>query len=604
MSDPLPLAEGFPPASKDDWLEQVRRVLFRGAGEPTEEEFAQRFARRLVTTTDDGIEIQPLYTREDQPQGEVLPGQAPFIRSTHSSARAWEIRQRVWPEVVGSTAVGELESGATGVLIQMQSDTDLARALDGVLLDLAPVSLSGASIAQARGLLEAWAAAGVSADQRHGCLGLDPLGAWARTGGAGDLEREIDDLAKLVAAAVATAPQARVVLVDGTLWHDAGATPGQELAWTIAAGMWIVRQLVARGVPLPTAVATVEFRFAATTDQFGTIAKLRAARWLWARALQAAGLGDEDQRMRMQVETSRVMLTRYDIWVNILRSTVATFSAAVGGADSITVLPHDLLIEPGGSELGRRIARNTQSILMLESHLAQVVDPAGGSWYVETLTQQTAQAAWSLVHDSERAGGIEQMLVTGEIDRLLAPVLAAREHEVDTRRRSITGVNEYPNIDESAPPQAKPEPVHDGGRFPALTVHRWAEGFEEQRARAEAMAVPPLVYLATIGTAADSTARATYAKNFFEAAGIRTVTGPVDEYVGAAQTPVVCLCSSDDMYAGRGDAAVEALRTGGATRVYQAGMGAPVANVDEQIGIGVDVLDSLTRLLDEWEATA
>lgn len=601
MTDSMPWASGFAPATRADWLAEVRRVLMRGRPEATDEEFLAAFDQRLVTRTEDGVAIQPLYTAEDAPTIDLAPGQAPFLRSTHSEPIPWEIRQRVWPSVDDSTAVGELEAGATGVLIEMTDDVDLADALEGVLLDLAPVSLSGATAKQATTLLDIWESSGVPLEERHGCLGVDPLGTWARSGGQGDLSAQIDALAAVVERAHEVAPNARVVLVDATVWHDAGATDAQELAWAVASGLWVVRQLTDRGVGLVTAVRSIEFRFAATAEQFPTIAKLRAARWLWARVLEVAGLDESDRAMRIHAETSRVMLTRYDVWVNILRSTVATFAAAVGGADAITVLPHDLLITEAGSPLGRRIARNTQSILMLESHLARVIDPAGGSWFVESLTRDLAERSWALMQDSERDGGITTMLADGRIAAELTAGREVRDRAIASRRRPITGVSEFPNIDESPPSAVGPSPSSTNTLFKPLGVHRLAAGFEEQRARADAMATRPSIYLATLGTPAQSTARTTFASNFFAAAGITTTTGSVEEFT-ASGTEIVCLCSADPVYAELGAAAVETLRAAGARRIYLAGRGAQISGVDEEIGIGVDVLDVLTRALDEMGA--
>lgn len=596
MTDSMQFASIFAPVARTEWLGEVRRVLLKGRPEATDEEFAEAFTHRLVTRTEDGLAIQPLYTAEDAPTHGVAPGQAPFIRSTHAESAPWEIRQRVWPDADGSSAVAELESGATGILIEMSGSPDLAAALEGVLLDLAPVSLSGATIDLANSLLDLWESTGIHAQARLGSLGIDPIGDWARTGGAFDLDERMTAITALVLRGRESAPHARVVVVDGTVWHDAGATDAQELAWTIAAGLWMTRELVARGVDVVSAVRTIEFRFAATAEQFPTISKLRAARWLWARALEAAGLDEADRAMRMHVETSKVMLTRYDVEVNILRSTVATFAAAVGGADVITVLPHDLLLSDAGSALGRRIARNTQSILMLESNLARVIDPAGGSWFVESLTSDLAAQAWSMVQESERSGGIARMLDEGRITSTLAATRESRQRAIAHRRRPITGVSEFPNIDEQPPPKHIPTVSADGMRFEPLTLQRLAEDFEYQRARADALAARPVVYLAGLGP--QSTARSTFAKNFFEAGGIATLAGDVEGFADSG-AELACLCSSDPVYAEQGAAAVESLRAAGARRIFLAGRGVGIPGVDEEIGIGVDVLDVLRRTLDE-----
>lgn len=606
MTETLTLAGDFPAPTREQWLAEVGRVLLKGTPGASEEDLRRAFDRRLVSRTDDGIAIQPLYTAEDARGALPAPGQAPFVRSTHAAPVPWEVRQRVWPAIVGSSGVVELESGTTGLLVTVGAASGdvparIDRALDGVLLELAPVSLDVADpadqVGAARHLLACWDAAATSAHDRRGCLGLDPLGAWARSGGAFELAAAVDSAADVVREASSSSPQARPMLVDATVWHEAGATEAQELAWAVASGVWLLRALVERGIPLASAARAVEFRFAATDDQFLTIAKLRAARRLWARVLEVAGAAEADRVMVLQAETSRAMLTRYDIWVNALRSTVACFAAGVGGADAVTVLPHDVLVEEGGSSLGRRVARNTQTILQMESHLSRVVDMAGGSWFVESLTDDLAMLAWSIVQQLEASGGIVANVESGALQSAAEQARAARQQQVAVRRRPITGVSEFPDIDEK-PPAVAHASTSVGPRFIPMTPHRLSEEFEAQRARADAQAATgdrPVVYLATLGTPAQSTARATFAKNLFEAAGIRTVTGSVEEFDG---TSVVCLCSSDAVYAEAGADAVARLRSAGAHRVYLAGRGADVAGVDEEVGLGSDVLDVLTRALD------
>lgn len=627
----------FPTVDRQQWLDAVRGVLLRGRvdasdgasddPEAADRAFAEAFARQLVTLTDDGIELQPLYDAADVPDHVAPPGAAPYVRSTHAAPRPWEIRQRVWSDVDGSTGVIELESGATGVLVELGADlahdvdgirSRLERVLDGVHLDLAPVSLAASpgsdGSAGATALLDLWEQRGIPAAERRGTLGVDPVGAWARSGGATDLTGSFRSAADVVGRAGDAAPSARVVVADGTLWHDAGATDGQELAWTIAAAVLLVRRLSEAGVDPDRAFSAIEFRWAATADQFATITKLRAARRLWARVAELSGVGATASRMSQHADGSRAMLTRYDPWVNALRSTVACFSAVMGGADAITVSPHDLLLEHGGTAFGRRIARNTQTILQLESHLARVVDPAGGSWYVEHRTADLAAVAWSSLQEVEALGGLDDAVRDGHVHRALAAARDRRERAVATRRRVLTGSSEYPNIDET-PPGPRPVPVpgdpapgHDLGdhavgatAFEPLRLRRLAEPFERQRGRSDAHALEhgerPTVFLAAIGGPAASTARVTFAKSAFESGGIRAVVGEPSEF-DPAITSVVCLCSSDAVYAEQGAQAAAQLREAGATKIFLAGRRLNVDGVDEEVGAGSDVLDVVTRTLD------
>ena len=608
MSESLTLAGEFEAPTREEWLRAVHGVILKSSPDASPAEFEAAFDKQLVTRTEDGIAIQPLYTAADAPAAVGLPGEAPFVRSAHAEPRPWEIRQRVWSEVADSNAVVELESGATGLLVETGADVDvdaLDRVLNGVYLELVPVSLaspaSDPGLSAASALLELWERRGTPSADRRGSLGVDPLGAWLRTGGAVDLVNSFDQTAALIARAHVSAPEARVVTIDGTVWHEAGATPVQELAWTIAAGAATVRALVRDGLSLDAAMSSLEFRFAATADQFTTIASLRAARRLWARVAEVAGASALGAAMRQHADASRVMLTRYDTYVNTLRTTVACFAAGVGGADAVTVWPHDALITTGGSRHGRRLARNTQSILQAESNMWRVIDPAGGSWYVESLTDEIARAAWNEVQAVEAKGGIVEAVVVGHMHEALGANLAARRQAITTRRRPLTGLSEFPNVADEVPPAMPSLESIAGPLFEPLHLHRLADDFEAQRGRADAhvsqTGARPRVFLVTLGTPADHTARLTFAKNLFEVAGIETVTGDVSEFSTSGAT-VACVCSSDAIYRERAAEAVAALKSAGASRVYLAGRRLDIAGVDEEVGMGSDVLDVLTRALD------
>lgn len=609
MSESLTLAGEFEAPTREHWLRAVHGVILKSSPDASPAEFETAFDKQLVARTEDGITIQPLYTAADAPSTAGLPGEAPYVRSAHAEPRPWEIRQRVWSEVTDSNAVVELESGATGLLVETGADVDvdsLDRVLQGVYLELVPVSLaspaSDPGLSAASALLELWERRGTPTTERQGSLGVDPLGAWLRTGGAVDLVNSFDETAAMIARAHVSAPGARVVTIDGTVWHDAGATSVQELAWTIAAGAATVRALVRDGLSLDVAMRSLEFRFAATADQFTTIASLRAARRLWARVAEVAGASVDAAAMRQHADGSRVMLTRYDTYVNTLRSTVACFSAGVGGADAVTIWPHDALLARGGSRHGRRLARNTQSILQAESNMWRVIDPAGGSWYVESLTDELAAAAWSEVQAVEAKGGIVDAVVAGHVHDALESVRAARRQAIATRRRPLTGLSEFPNIAEESPSSMASTDAVAGPLFEPLGLHRLADDFETQRGRADAHAARtgsrPRVFLATLGTPADHTARLTFAKNLFEVAGIETIPGEVSDFAASGAT-LACVCSSDAIYKERAAEAVASLKSSGAKRVYLAGRRLDIAGVDEEVGMGSDVLDVLTRALDQ-----
>ena len=351
------------------------------------------------------------------------------------------------------------------------------------------------------------------------------------------------------------------VVVDASAVHDRGASDAQELGWSIVAAARVLRVLEAGGIDVERAAGLVEFRYAATDDQFPTIAKLRAARLLWSRLLEICGAAPADQRQH--AVTSRPMMSAYDPWVNMLRTTVAAFAATVGGADAVTVQPFD---RPLGrpDAFGRRIARNQMALLTDEAHVGAVTDPAGGAWAVERLTHDLAAAAWDVVQDLE----------TGtSLDEAIAATVATRDEQVATRRLPITGLTEFPNLAETLP-ERDGEPDD---------VRRYGAAFEALRD--EPAATP--VFLATLGSVAAHTARATFATNLFAAGGIRVETGSYDGQ------PVVCLAGTDAAYDESGAETAAALREAGAGRVVVAGK--PREWADDSCAMGVDALAFLRR---------
>lgn len=598
--DTLPLAGAFPTPSRDQWLVAVGKVLTKGETTPEEAEAA--LAKRLTTRTADGLTIQPLYT-EGPDAG--LPGVAPYTRGGRAEG-GWEIRQRI--DLDGAPTAGlvvnELERGATTVFLGVADAGALdaaamATALDGVLFDVAPVVLdTGANWAAAGGaLLDVFDANGGS-----GVLGADPIGVLASSGLA-------PDRAALVALAERARAHAdvRAIVVDSTRYLDAGSSDAEEIAASLATGVEYLRWLTDAGWSVTDAAAQIEFRIGVTADQFSTIAKLRAARQGWARITEVAGAV---AAQRQHAVTAQVMLTRYDPWVNLLRGTTACFAAAAGGADAITVAAFDALREPAGTSMGRRLSRNTQSILAMESNIGKVADPGGGSWYVETLTQQLAEAAWGGFQAIEAAGGMVAALGAGLVQDTIAATWAARKQRIATRKDPLTGLSEFPDIDENLPALA--EPAASTG----LPKVRYAEAFEQLRDRSRGIAAPR-VFLANLGPVAVHTARATFAKNLFEVAGIRAIGNDGFDSPGAAATAfaadgarLACICSSDAVYAESAAATATALKAAGAERVYLAGNPGDrrdeyvAAGIDEFVHMGVDVEAILGTALVTLEASA
>jgi methylmalonyl-CoA mutase len=605
MPTDLVLAGEFPPADRDQWAAAVAKALDR-TGELT----PGAALARLRTTTYDGITIEPLYTAAEAPAPDAagFPGSAPYERgrtAAGTQADGWDVRQRVDAAAGPGRAVEELERGATSILLDLTSvDAVTAEvvgaALEGVMLDLAPVVLEAGARWQR-------AADAVGEHLHAGSLGADPLGEAAAGAVAADaLGAELDAIASWISRLGDDRPDLRVVTIDGARFHAAGASDAEQLGAAIAAGIDYLRALDERGVEPAAAIARIELRLAATADQFATIATFRAARSLWARVAEAVGAPGATSPIH--AVTALAMLTAYDPWVNALRSTIACFAAGIAGADAVTVLPHDHLRGDAATALGRRIGRNTQSILLEESHLNEVLDPAGGSWFVESYTDQLADAGWAVVQEIEAAGGFRAAAASGLITERIAATRDARQRDVDTRRAPLTGLSEFPNVDEPALPSGPT----DVGAGP-LAPHRWSEDFEALRRRVDAVAAGgarPAIFLATIGAAAVFTPRVTFAKNFFEVAGLATVAGPVSdvpaaiaEAFRASGATVACLCSSDPVYGEQAVPVAQALLDAGAVAVYVAGRPkAALADlaaigVERTIHVGADVRATLAELL-------
>ncbi|MQY09165.1 methylmalonyl-CoA mutase subunit beta [Actinomadura macrotermitis] len=593
----LELAAVFPPAERDRWREMVKGVL-RKSGAATEDTPLEEVEGLLTRTSYDGVPIAALYTARDGAPGR--PGLAPYLREVQPSEEGlagWDVRQRhVHPDpaVTREAILADLENGVTSVWLTLGDAglpvAGLAEALRGVHLELAPVVLdAGARTAEAAEAFLALATGSGKAAEATGSLGADPLGLAVRTGTAGSPE----EAAALAVRCAREFPRLRAITVDGTVHHDAGGSDAEELGAAVAAGVAYLRALTGAGLSVDEAFAQIEFRLAVNADQFLSIAKLRAARRLWARVAEVSGAAD-GTAARIHAVTSAAMMTRRDPWVNMLRTTVAAFAAGVGGADAVTVLPFDARLGLP-DDFSRRIARNTQTLLLEESSLARVVDPAGGSWYVEKITEQLAQAAWGWFTDIEKAGGFAAALDSGLVARRLAATWERRRADIARRRAPLTGVSEFPNLAETLPAR-EPAPAAPSGGLPS--VH-YAQDFEALRdrsdAHAEATGARPKVYLATLGPVAVHTARASFAANLFQAGGIETVSGPPEGFAESGAT-VACLCSSDKLYAEQAADAARALKDAGAAKVWLAGKGSYDA-VDDRIHAGCDAVAVLETTL-------
>ncbi|MDH3701496.1 MAG: methylmalonyl-CoA mutase subunit beta [Alphaproteobacteria bacterium] len=607
-SEALLLADGFPAVSHAAWQELVARLL---GGDGDED--------RLSSRTYDDIAIKPLYTGDDwvsagDPSG--LPGKAPYTRGQRAAgvvAHGWDVRQlHTHPDraVTNAAILTDLESGVRSIQLRFaqagaladDSNTaalpdgirvscldDLDEVLQGVDLLRTPVALAagGAFIPAAAMLAALWERRGIDPKEAQGALNCDPIGALAATGTLyASLDRALTDLAGLVAAIGATHPRVVGVRAHGAVFHNAGASEAQEIACIAASGVAYLRALTDAGMPVERAVGQIMISASTDSNFLLSIAKIRALRRVWGRVAEACGVSEAVSSVQLQAETSERMMSRRDPYVNMLRTTVSCFAAAVAGADSITVLPFDTALRlPDG--FSRRIARNTQLILQHESGLNRVIDPAGGAWAVESLTDALAQRAWLEFQSIERAGGIGAVLQDGSLAAAIDGVRNRRQDNITKSVDPITGVSAFPDLLETpieAPPidiaalRAADEPrlsrlsaqfegeagadaigaaradgdlfrpmielVSRGGTVDALMhalsepdaaiaeilpTRRLGSEFEALRDASEAhgenAGALPRVFLAAIGTRAEFGERMTFAQNALAAGGLGVVAG-------------------------------------------------------------------------------
>jgi methylmalonyl-CoA mutase len=660
----LSLAADFPPATDEAWRTLVDKVL-NGAS----------FDKTLVNRTYDGIAIQPLYTRADwkadgDPSG--FPGGAPYTRGSSVLGTAqggWDVRQRHAhpdPEAVNRQILEDLERGATSIALRIdplgqsgtciRSRADLATALRGVLLDLAPIVLE--PVGQPMPVIAALAdmLREAKTDAFAGNFGFDPIGIAAATGLlTANPEVALARCADTAAYVAERFPKTRAINLSTVPYSSAGCAEAQELGLAMATAAEYLRALTKIGLDIDAACGQIAFTVTADADMMLSIGKIRALRRLWARVAEACGA--ERRVAPVTAVTAPRMYARRDPWVNILRGTIACFAAAVAGADAITVLPFDVALgQP--SALGRRIARNTQVVLEQESGLAKVIDPAGGAWTLEKLTDELAQTAWAFFQKIETAGGMTAALVSGGVAKEIAAVRDARLANIAKRKDPLTGLSEFPNLHEarvetetvdiaavlnkrdqgpvgtigSLPAPGKgvltrtmADAVKDGANLLALAQAlnteplakaealpqiRLGQEFERWRDAGDAFKAKfgdyPKVFLACIGTLADFTPRASFAKNFFEAGGFATVLGATDTKAVAvdfkrSQAAFAVICGPDRLYEEQAAPFARALREAGAALIYLAGRGGAkeadyrAAGVDGFIFIGCNVPDVLSK---------
>ncbi|TNC11721.1 methylmalonyl-CoA mutase [Methylobacterium terricola] len=567
--DDTTLAAAFPAATEAQWRALVDGVL-KGAD----------FDKRLVRRTPDGIKVAPLYPPAEaasQP-GRAVPGR-------------WRVSQRVdHPDAAEANALAltDLEGGADALTLViagapaargfgLSGPGVIAAALDGVMLPLIGLRLDAGAAGPdaATALLALAKARGDDLSALDIDLGLDPVAVQAATG----TPPSWPDLAAILRDLDAQGFAGRAFLADARPFHEAGAGEALELACVLSGALATLRALEAGGHPLEHARAALAFLLVAEADEFLTVAKVRALRRLWARIEEACGLTPAP--IRLHAETAWRSTTTRDPWVNMLRATTAVFSAGLGGADAVTVLPFTAAIGLPDA-FARRCARNTQHVLLDEANLWRVADPAAGAGGFETLTESLCTEAWALFQAIERDGGISGSLRSGALADRLAALRKTRDAELATRRQPITGTSEFPDLHEAPVAVLAPAPAAAPAGEGALPSRRLAEPYERLRDASDAIldrtGRRPRVFLANLGPLSAFNTRATFARNAFEAGGIEAVTNEgfsdhaamVDAF-RASGTPLACLCSSDAVYAEEAVPAAEALRAAGAATLFIAG---------------------------------
>jgi len=558
------LFEKFPPVSTEKWMEKITADL-KGAD----------FRKKLVWKTRDGLEVMPFYRQEDlarlQHNG-CLPGDYPYVRGTRLSDNAWRVRQDITVRDYREANLKALEILMKGVsslgFIIDNPDTisveNITLLLNGIHCE--SIELNFTSAGKAKELMAAlqsamWAS-GTDMKRVNASIAADPLGRLLANGKlCVPVEEGLKYLAELSREAVAM-PGLRRVNPTGMIFSNAGAGPVAELAFTLSLGNEYMAYLTSHDIRPDIAASLIKFTFGIGPDFFPEIAKLRAARMLWAIIVKGYGLRSDDSAvMHIHSVTGRWNKTLYDPYVNMLRTQTEAMSAALGGADSITVEPFDVIFRDPDN-FSERIARNQQLLLMEESHLDKVADPGAGSYYIEELTAMIAREAWTIFLDTENEGGFLAAMQKGIIQNKINSAASVRKGDVGKRRETLLGTNQYPNFREQNAPEA------DAGRLfsdatpseddqvTRLIPSRGAEEFEKLRLATEHAARRPLAFMLTIGNPAMRRARAQFSSNFFACAGYQVKDNngfdTVAEGVKAAlevKADIIVICSSDDEYA-------------------------------------------------------
>lgn len=566
------LSGKFPAVSTGDWETKIREDL-KGAD----------YEKKLVWETHDGFRVRPYYRREDLGGIGYLQSEAgrfPYLRGAGTDDNSWLVRQDILVQDAATANAYAKEliiRGVDSIGFDLTGAAEISEKMLHGLLGELPLEelhvnliLDGQMLNVLKWVHSYADANGIDAARVQGSISFDPMGKLGQTGNYREsLEADLGILISCLEFAADRLPAFRVLQVGGNIFHDAGASASQALAFTLALGNEYLVRLSEKNIPFDRLLPHMLFRFSTGPSYFLEIAKLRAARFLWSRILEAHSADMEDmQAMFIHSQTSQWNQTMYDPHVNMLRGTSESMSAIIGGTDSLTVTPFDAPLQDPG-EFSDRVARNSQIILKEESYMDKVIDPGAGSYYIESLTDQLITTAWELFLESEDKGGFIGSLTEGFIQDEIARTAGARLKSFATRREMLLGTNQFPIFDESladADPEAGVRGSEAGRRdagadtiLTPLTPFRGAQEFEQLRLRTDRhKGKRPVVFIIPLGNLAMRRARAMFTQNFFACAGFRVIDNigkfstVVEGLIAARESgaDIVVLCSSDDEYPG------------------------------------------------------
>lgn len=610
MSD-LSLGNEFPAPGHDDWLNLVEKTL-KGAD----------FEKRLVSHTYDGVRIEPLYHDSEHHHAQAeMPGEAPYRRGAQDAPTLLcqsfahpdilQTNKEILEDLAGGVNAIRLkiDDGISGGII-IKNLSDLEQVLDGVFLDMLPIELdAGARAGEMADLLSTvWQNRQIT-HTAHGAFLIDPIGLLAARGTIdGGIDAALEHAIGTAQNTASLFPEVTTLCADMRSYHLAGASEAQEIAIAAATGVAYLRAIEKSNMNLTDATRQISFLLNVDTDVFLNIAKLRGFREIWSQITAACDI--DAQPAHIKLETAQRMMAQRDAWVNMLRVTTACFAANVAGAQSVTIAPYTQALGlPDG--FGRRIARNTHIVLQDEAHLDHVNDPAGGSWFIENLTDQLIEKAWTFFQEIEAEGGIVAALNSNMVQAKIANIGRTRQNNIRVRKETLVGVNEFPDIQENPVDFIKAD-ARPSQTSAALPIVRLDHEFEALRAASDAHLAEygkrPVIFLANLGTPSDFNLRATFAANFFASGGIEPLSNegfatPQEATAAFVESgaKIAVLCANDTIYQQYGTDTARALKAAGVEYLYHAGAGGALtsgleeAGVDTFITLGLDVIATLSQ---------